>query len=59
MIDQAAPLTRLTLEPLIVENGQGQVIPPEIRLRQLLKSLLRAYGFRCVKVEEVPQEPEV
>jgi hypothetical protein len=31
--------------------------PVEVRLRSLLKVALRAFGFRCVKVEEVPVEP--
>jgi hypothetical protein len=41
------PLYRLTLRPL-----PGDV-PPAIRLRAVLKRLLRSYGFRAVRVEEV------
>lgn len=32
--------------------------PSEVRLRRLLKSLLRAWGFRCVRVQECVPEPE-
>lgn len=31
-------------------------VPADCRLRRVLKSLLRVYGFRCVRVEEVPIE---
>lgn len=43
-------LIRLILRPLPDE------VPVEIRLRRLLKSLLRAYGFRCESVETIPDE---
>lgn len=38
---------QLTLKPL-----PGPV-PPVVRMRRILKSLLRTYGFRCTKVEEI------
>lgn len=43
---------RLTLKPL--PDG----VPPEIRLRRVLKSLLRTYGMRAVRVEwDEDEEP--
>jgi hypothetical protein len=42
----------LVLEPL--EHD----VPPEVRLRMALKTLLRQYFFRCVKVENTPPPPE-
>jgi hypothetical protein len=31
-------------------------VPDVIRLRRLLKTLLRLYGFQCLEVEELPPE---
>lgn len=41
------PDYRLVLRPLRREE------PPVIRLRRLLKTALRAFGLKCVSVEEV------
>jgi len=30
--------------------------PPEVRMRRLLKTLLRAYGMRCIAIEEIRPE---
>jgi hypothetical protein len=46
MVD--GPRYRLTLA------AQRSNVPPIQRLRALLKSLSRAYGFRCILAEELP-----
>ena len=56
MIDPNEPRQRLTLEALVFENSSGQKIPASIRLRQILKTMLRSYGFKCVLIEELPNE---
>jgi hypothetical protein len=45
------PIYRLTLRP---EPG----INPVLGLRALLKVLLRAHGFRCLRVVEEPTEAD-
>jgi hypothetical protein len=35
-------------------QAQPGPVDPVLRLRRLLKALLRAYGFRCLSVAEVP-----
>ena len=40
-------LVRLTLRAL------PDAAPAAVRLRRLLKTLIRCYGFRCLQVEEV------
>jgi hypothetical protein len=42
------PLYRLIFRP-----EPGERIPDPIRLRKLLKILLRGYGFRAVRIEEL------
>jgi hypothetical protein len=42
------PVYRLTLEALPDD------VPAHVRLKRVLKGLLRGYGFRCVRVEQVP-----
>ena len=44
------PTYRLVIEAL------PNTIDPTIRLRSLLKTALRRFGFRCVRVEEVKDE---
>lgn len=39
----------------VVATGDGP--PAIIRLRHLLKAMLRAWGLRCVKVEELTDPP--
>jgi hypothetical protein len=46
------PKYRLTLRAL-----PGKV-PVANRLRRLLKTLLRAYGFRCERVEDMAEIPQ-
>jgi len=46
------PDIRLVLRPLVGE------VPIEIRLRRLLKALLRGYGFRCLRIEDVPTKEQ-
>jgi hypothetical protein len=41
------------LKDLLELQAQPGPVDPVLRLRRLLKSLLRAYGFRAVSVEEV------
>ena len=52
------PRYRLTLEDVWYPQGP----PPAVRLRRLLKTLLRAYGFRASWVaagrEEEPERKE-
>jgi hypothetical protein len=43
-----APVFALTLQPV-----PGDVRPPETRLKQALKHLLRRCGLRCVALREV------
>jgi hypothetical protein len=38
--------------------AQPDEVPPIIRLRHILKALLRVYGFRCVRVEDVTPYPD-
>jgi hypothetical protein len=39
--------------------GEGHPAPVDVRLRRALKCLLRSFGLRCVRVEEVPAvEPD-
>ena len=38
---------------LLELTDEGKTIPPEVRLRQVLKRLLRDYGFRCDSVRPV------
>jgi hypothetical protein len=40
---------RLALRPL------ANSVPAVVRLRRLLKTLLRLWGFRCLRVENVPR----
>ena len=49
MPDPQQPNYRLTLR--VVPGHAG---PPIVRLRRLLKAALRAYGLRCVQLEELP-----
>jgi hypothetical protein len=42
-----ADIVRLTL------RAERQDVPAIVRLRRLLKALLRGYGFRCVRIEEM------
>lgn len=41
---------------LTLQAGPGSV-PPQVRLRRLLKTLLRGYGFRCLEIVLVPPPP--
>lgn len=45
---------RAFLLRLADDAGPGDA-PAEVRLRQLLKSLLRRWGFRCLSVESVEE----
>ncbi len=47
------PAYRLTLCP---EPGP---VPPAVRLRQVLKTLLRRHGLRCIQVEQLPAEGQM
>lgn len=51
------PRYHLELLAEVVDDGDG--VPPIIKLRKLLKSLLRAHGMRCVSVEEVREQSGV
>jgi hypothetical protein len=44
------PVFRLTL------RAQPRGAPVDARLRQALKVLGRAFGLRCLRVEEIPPE---
>lgn len=46
----APPLDRTVY--LVALRAEGEGPPTPIRLRHLLKSALRAWGLRCVSVEE-------
>jgi hypothetical protein len=46
----AGPRYRLVLEALPSE------IPEAVRLRSALKTLLRAFGLRCLSHEELPED---
>lgn len=50
------PTFRLTLEALPKQDGSD----PDgiLRLRSILKSLLRSWSFKCVRVEPAPDAPE-
>jgi hypothetical protein len=43
---------KLTLRPL------SGTVPASVRLRRALKTLLRAFGLRCLRVEDVPQSQD-
>lgn len=43
-------LVRLTLRPE-PDGRDHNGAPPDVRLRRLLKTTLRAFGWRCLKVE--------
>lgn len=45
------PTYRLTLRAEPARHGEPA---PALRLRRLLKLLLRGFGFRCVRAEEIP-----
>ena len=34
------------------EPQAGWMVPQDLRLRQVLKRLLRSYGFRCIDIRE-------
>ena len=52
MTEPSQPDFRLVLRP----RPGGP--PPIIRLRRLLKAALRAFGLRCLRVEEIrPDDP--
>ena len=38
-------------------KAQSSDVPPEVRLRRLLKYALRVCGLKCVSVEDVPASP--
>jgi hypothetical protein len=50
-VNKDKPTYRLVL----VAEGAGP--PPAVRLRRLLKSALRAYGLRCVRVDMPAEAP--
>ncbi len=39
---------------IIFTPTPGSDVPPEIRLRRLLKSALRQHGLRCLDIRELP-----
>jgi hypothetical protein len=41
---------------ITLRTEPGQAVPPDVRLRQLLKSLLRQWGFRAVEVRAIESE---
>lgn len=43
----------------ITLHGQDSDLPAIVRLRQLLKTALRSYGFRCTGLEEIHAVPPV
>jgi hypothetical protein len=47
---QPQPVLRLTL------RAPPDSVPPEVRMRKLLKALLRAYRFRCTHID-YPADP--
>jgi hypothetical protein len=49
---EAPPRLRDTL---IVLRPLPDTVPVSVRLRRALKALLRQYGFRCLKVEDVAE----
>jgi hypothetical protein len=53
MVRESRPTYRLVLHAL------PSPIPPEIRLRHVLKRLLRDHGFRAIVVEPVPDDRDV
>jgi hypothetical protein len=48
-----------TADYRITLHAQAGDLPAIVRLRQLLKVALRAYGFRCVALEEIHAVPIV
>jgi hypothetical protein len=51
MPNKPIDLVTITLRP----EGPGP--PAAVRLKRCLKSLLRAYGLRCVDIREVVSQP--
>jgi hypothetical protein len=49
MSDRPRPRYRIDLEALPAESG----LPPEIRLRAILKIALRGFRLKCLRVEEL------
>jgi hypothetical protein len=49
--DQPRPDFRITVRDLAPPGD----VTTDVRLRRMLKAALRWFGFRCVKVEEVPR----
>ncbi len=47
---------RLTLKSVPRSDECGNPIPADNRLRALLKVMLRRYGFRVERIEEIGQE---
>ena len=43
---------------LTIEAQPHATVPAQVRLRSVLKRLLRTFGFRAVKVEEVKHGQE-
>jgi hypothetical protein len=41
---------------IIFTPTPGNDVPPEIRLRRLLKSALRQHGLRCIDIRELPAD---
>jgi hypothetical protein len=50
------PRLRVVLEP--VDAGASGDVPAIVRLRQLLKSLLRRWQFRCLRVTAKEEQKE-
>jgi hypothetical protein len=44
---------------LLTFRSEGEGPPTVLRVRRLLKAALRAYGLRCVRVDEVPDDGKV
>jgi hypothetical protein len=48
------PPFRIVLVALDDPSG----VPPRVRVRRALKTRLRSYGLRCLKIEPVPRAPD-
>lgn len=41
---------------VVLRSEPGQAVPADVRLRQALKTLLRQWGFRAIKIKPVAKD---
>ncbi len=53
----AGPAMPMRIQLVLVDADRAGPVPPQHRLKRLLKTALRSFGLRCVECVEVAPEP--